>query len=87
MSNVGGAERGARKHGGAAAAKFRLPQFARRGALRFGMVTHDSFPGFHPGRKPPMIYLNSGVDSKAIGISNGSRGVAFSDLTFSRRVL
>jgi hypothetical protein len=49
--------------------------------------THDLFPGFHPGRKPPMIYLNSGLEVMAMGISNGSRGVAFSDLTFSRRVL
>jgi len=34
-----------------------------RGVADLLWSTGDLFRGFHPGRKPPMIYLNSGFDS------------------------
>jgi hypothetical protein len=40
-------------------------------SLRVSRSTAGLFPGFHPDRKPPMIYLNSGFDSCREGSPTG----------------
>jgi hypothetical protein len=98
MSDMGEGEREADELRGLApllcpaVAKFHVPQFAgravtQRARLGFAAVHSPFGLGLPPRSETAYDLPQFWVRLMTIGVSNGSRGVAFSDLTFSRRVL
>ena len=68
-------------------AVFHAPQFARRGTLATVAVHSRIVPGLPPRPETAYDLPQFWVRLMPRGVSNGARGVALSDLTFSRRVL
>ena len=68
-------------------AAFHAPQFARRHRAATVAIHSRIVPGLPPRPETAYDLPQFWVRLMPIGVSNGARGVALSDLTFSRRVL
>jgi hypothetical protein len=86
-ARIASAEQQSRGSGPRCCAALHAPQFARRRRAARVAIHSQMVPGLPPRPETAYDLPQLWVRLMPTGVSNGARGVALSDLTFSRRVL